>query len=117
MQEYSVVLLDKTALFFWKNKLAEESSQNIGDDEMMNSDDPCHQHMLVSNECTTGGFISGEAKLAIVALRIPGEGSLLDTVILFDTTFPTAYKLSKIGCCMSHSALLMVSNTALTMHD
>ncbi len=73
---------------------------------MMNSDDPCHQHMLVSNECTIGGFISVEAKLAIVALRIPGEGSLLDMVISFDTTFPIAYKLSKIGCCMSHSAVL-----------
>ena len=48
--------------------------------------------MLIANESTTGGFISGEIKLA-TALRVVGGGSLLDMVILFDTSFGTAYKM------------------------
>ena len=33
-------------------------------DEVLHSENPCRHRMLVANECTTGGFICGEIKLA-----------------------------------------------------
>ncbi len=60
--------------------------------ELMNSDDTRRSRMLIANEHTTGGFISGEVKLA-TALRVLGGGSPLDMAILFDTSFATAYKM------------------------
>ena len=61
-------------------------------DEMLHCDDPHRRRMLIANECTTGGFICGEVKLAIT-LRILGGGSPLDMALLFDTSFSNSYKI------------------------
>ena len=41
--------------------------------------------MHKANSCTTGGFISGEVKLAI-ALRLLAGGSALDISVIFDVS-------------------------------
>jgi len=99
---------------------SKEFLNELKNSALKNRDDPpsAYVRMLIANEFTTGGFISGEIKLA-TALRVLGGGSPLDMAILFDTSFGTAYKMFHmsllIGCCMNCFTLLMALNTAQIM--
>ena len=50
------------------------------------------RNILIAHEESTGGFISGEVKLALT-LRLLGGGSYMDLAILFDTGFTYAYQI------------------------
>ena len=69
--------------------------------------------MLIANEHTTGGFISGEVKLA-TALRILGGGSPLDMALLFDTSFASAYKIAN---WLSHELLCPIDGIKYCSND
>ena len=86
--------------------------------EMINSDDPCRRSMMVANVATTGGFISGEIKLAIT-LRILGGCSPLDMAMLFDTSFGTAYKIFKevISNWLSHDRFCPIDGVQYCSDD
>ena len=86
--------------------------------EMINSDDPCRRSMMVANVATTGGFISGEIKLAIT-LRILGGCSPLDMAMLFDTSFGTAYKIFKevISNWLSHDRFCLIDGVQYCSDD
>ena len=60
--------------------------------ELKNSDDINRRRMVNANECTSGGFVCGEVKLA-TTLRILGGASALDMALLFDFAFANAYKI------------------------
>ena len=49
-------------------------------------------NILRAHQATTGGFISGEIKVALT-LRLMAGGSYLDLALLFDTGFTYAYKI------------------------
>ena len=61
-------------------------------DEVLHSENPRRHRMLVANECTTGGFICGEIKLATTLWILCG-GSPLDMALLFDMSFTNSYKI------------------------
>ncbi len=46
--------------------------------------------ILYAHEHTTGGFVSGEVKLALTLWLLAG-GSYMDLALLFDVGFSTAY--------------------------
>lgn len=48
------------------------------------------QTILHAHEHTTGGFVSGEVKLALT-LRLLAGGPYMDLALLFDVGFSTAY--------------------------
>jgi len=55
--------------------------------------DTLHQtNILHAHERTTGGFVSGEVKLALT-LRLLAGGSYMDLALLFDVGFSTAYEI------------------------
>lgn len=49
-------------------------------------------NILRAHEHTTGGFVSGEVKLALT-LRLLAGGSYMDLALLFDVGFSTAYEI------------------------
>lgn len=49
-------------------------------------------NILHAHEHTTGGFVSGEVKLALT-LRLLAGGSYMDLALLFDVGFSTAYEI------------------------
>ena len=49
-------------------------------------------NILHAHEQSTGGFVSGEVKLALT-LRLLGGGSYMDLALLFDVGFSTAYEI------------------------
>ena len=108
-------------------RLCDEIEVVIGEDEfkskeflneLKNSDNTRRSRMLIANEHTSGGFISGEVKLA-TALRILGGGSPLDMALLFDISFASAYKMFHhvVANWLSHELFcpLMASNTVQMM--
>ena len=51
-----------------------------------------HINILHAHEQSTGGFVSGEVKLALT-LRLLAGGSYMDLALLFDVGFSTAYEI------------------------
>ncbi len=63
-----------------------------GDANVIDSDNLRHTNILHAHENSTGGFVSGEVKLALT-LRLMAGGSYLDLALLFDVGFSTAYEI------------------------
>ena len=63
-----------------------------GDANVVDSDQLHQTNILHAHEKTTGGFVSGEVKLALT-LRLLAGGSYMDLALLFDVGFSTAYEI------------------------
>ena len=63
-----------------------------GDANVVDSDKLYTTNILHAHEKTTGGFVSGEVKLALT-LRLLAGGSYMDLALLFDVGFSTAYEI------------------------
>ncbi len=60
--------------------------------EATGDDKPNQTNILHAHEHTTGGFVSGEVKLALT-LRLLAGGSYMDLALLFEVGFSTSYEI------------------------
>ena len=80
--------------------LCERIIDNVGEHDFKSENylrnfkngDATEANILHAHEHTTGGFVSGEVKLALT-LRLLAGGSYMDLALLFDVSFSTAYEI------------------------